>query len=271
MNRFVKKLLPLCMLMVMAVPVQASAAEKNQINLDALQINNNCSSNIYKLESFDFNCDQNQTLDTLEKFLEKFPCEIEKLPQDLIKTIKPVKVPANQAKATAPTEQPKATKPVEQPKTTAPAEQPKATTSTEQPKVTAPTENASVGTYEQQVVTLVNQERAKQGLSPLTLNTKLSSVAETKAADMRDKNYFSHTSPTYGSPFDMMKQFGISYKSAGENIAMGQKTPESVMNGWMNSEGHRANILNANYTEIGVGYVTDSNGKTYWVQMFIRP
>ncbi|MEA4989133.1 MAG: CAP domain-containing protein [Anaerovorax sp.] len=280
MNRFVKKLLPLCMLMVIAVPVQASAAEKNQINLDALQNNNNCSSNIYKLESFDLNCVQNQTLNTLEKFLEKFPCEIEKLPQDLIKTIKPVNVSANQTKVTAPdaqpkvtapAEQPKAAKPVEQPKATAPAEQPKTTVQAEQPKTTAPTENASIGTYEQQVVTLVNQERAKQGLSPLTLNTKLSSVAETKAADMRDKNYFSHTSPTYGSPFDMMKQFGISYKSAGENIAMGQKTPESVMNGWMNSEGHRANILNANYTEIGVGYVTDSKGNTYWVQMFIRP
>ena len=121
------------------------------------------------------------------------------------------------------------------------------------------------------MVNLVNQERAKAGLSPLTVNTKLSQVAELKAEDLRDKNYFSHTSPTYGSPFDMMKQFGISYKSAGENIAKGQKSPQSVMNGWMNSTGHRENILSSKYTEIGVGYVTDSNGNTYWVQMFIRP
>ncbi len=129
----------------------------------------------------------------------------------------------------------------------------------------------SIGAYESQVVALVNQERAAQGLSALKINTKLSQVAELKAEDLRDLGYFSHTSPTYGSPFDMMKQFGISYTSAGENIAKGQKTPDSVMNGWMNSQGHRENILNANYTEIGVGYVTDRNGGTYWVQMFIRP
>ncbi len=104
----------------------------------------------------------------------------------------------------------------------------------------------------------------------MTLNTKLAGVAETKAEDMRDKNYFSHTSPTYGSPFDMMKQFGISYTAAGENIAKGQKTPESVMSAWMNSPGHRANIMNSNYEQIGVGYVTDSNGTTYWVQEFIK-
>ena len=83
---------------------------------------------------------------------------------------------------------------------------------------------------------------------------------------MKNNNYFSHTSPTYGSPFDMMKQFGISYKTAGENIAKGQKTPEAVVNAWMNSEGHRSNILNANYTQMGLGY---TNGTVYWCQMFI--
>ncbi|MOA18351.1 Cysteine-rich secretory protein family protein [compost metagenome] len=81
---------------------------------------------------------------------------------------------------------------------------------------------------------------------------------------MRTNNYFSHTSPTYGSPFDMMKSFGITYNAAGENIAMGQKTPEEVMKAWMNSPGHKANILNANFNYIGVGY--DNN---YWVQEFI--
>ena len=83
---------------------------------------------------------------------------------------------------------------------------------------------------------------------------------------MKDNNYFSHTSPTYGSPFQMMKSFGISYKTAGENIAKGYKTPGAVVNGWMNSSGHRANILNSSFTRIGVGYV--SNGH-YWTQMFI--
>ena len=88
--------------------------------------------------------------------------------------------------------------------------------------------------------------------------------------DMMKNGYFSHTSPTYGSPFEMMKTFGITYKSAGENIAKGQKTPAAVMNGWMNSSGHRANILNASYEQIGVGFCKDSSGVTYWVQMFIR-
>lgn len=121
-------------------------------------------------------------------------------------------------------------------------------------------------TYEERVVELVNQERAKAGLKPLTMNLKLSDVARAKSQDMHDKNYFSHTSPTYGSPFDMMKQFGISYRTAGENIAMGYRTPEAVMEGWMNSSGHRANILNGSFTEIGVGYVADGS---YWTQQFI--
>lgn len=134
-----------------------------------------------------------------------------------------------------------------------------------------PSENSgSISAYEQQVVDLVNKERAAAGLAPLKINTKLSAVAEKKAEDLRDKNYFSHTSPTYGSPFDMMSQFGIKYTAAGENIAKGQRTPSSVMSGWMNSSGHRANILSTKYDQIGVGYVTDSKGGTYWVQMFIR-
>ena len=86
---------------------------------------------------------------------------------------------------------------------------------------------------------------------------------------MIDKNYFDHTSPTYGSPFDMMKQFGISYKSAGENIAMGQNSPKEVVTAWMNSPGHRANILNSSFTDIGVGIAKNSSGSIYWTQMFI--
>jgi len=122
---------------------------------------------------------------------------------------------------------------------------------------------------EKEVVTLVNQERAKQGLAPLKENVKLSSVARTKSEDMVAKNYFSHTSPTYGSPFDMMKQFGITYTAAGENIAMGQQTAASVMSSWMNSPGHRANILSGNFTEIGVGVAKDKSGTIYWTQQFI--
>ncbi|RNB88817.1 hypothetical protein EDM59_06850 [Brevibacillus nitrificans] len=115
-----------------------------------------------------------------------------------------------------------------------------------------------------QVADLVNQERAKAGLKPVELDASLNKVAQAKAADMSSNNYFDHTSPTYGSPFDMMKQFGVSYMTAGENIAMGQQTADEVMNQWMNSEGHRQNIMNPAFTKIGVGFV---NG--YWVQEFI--
>lgn len=124
----------------------------------------------------------------------------------------------------------------------------------------------SVSAYEKQVVELTNKERAKNGLPALTLDTGLSKVAKAKSQDMSANNYFAHTSPTYGSPFDMMKQFGISYKAAGENIAKGQKTPEEVVKAWMNSEDHRANILSDKFTHIGVGYVENGN---YWTQQFI--
>lgn len=119
-----------------------------------------------------------------------------------------------------------------------------------------------------EVLKLVNQERAKVGLKALTLSAELTNVATIKAKDMRDKGYFDHTSPTYGSPFDMMKRFGIQYSSAGENIAAGQKTSQEVMNSWLNSSGHRANILNKDYEQLGVGYVEGGSYGTYWVQMF---
>ncbi len=126
--------------------------------------------------------------------------------------------------------------------------------------------DAAVLTYETEVIRLVNEARAENGLSALKPNWELSRVARYKSQDMKDKGYFSHTSPTYGSPFTMMKNFGIRYRSAGENIAMGQRTPEAVVNAWMHSSGHRANILSTSFTEIGVGYVADGN---YWTQMFI--
>ncbi|MCY8143245.1 CAP domain-containing protein [Bacillus haynesii] len=135
----------------------------------------------------------------------------------------------------------------------------------QQKQDTAPA-SSSVSAYEKEVVELTNAERKKQGLKPLTLDEKLSKVARTKSQDMKDNNYFDHNSPTYGSPFDMMKKFGITYRTAGENIAKGQKTPQEVVKAWMNSEGHRKNIMNPNFTHIGVGYVKDGN---YWTQQFI--
>ncbi|MGL6108368.1 CAP domain-containing protein [Romboutsia sp.] len=123
--------------------------------------------------------------------------------------------------------------------------------------------------YQKQVLDLVNVERAKVGLNALVLDSSVSDVATLKSKDMIDNNYFSHTSPTYGSPFDMLKKFGISYKSAGENIAYGQNSPKEVVTAWMNSQGHRENILNANFTNLGVGIAKNSKGTIYWTQMFI--
>jgi uncharacterized YkwD family protein/spore coat assembly protein SafA len=127
-----------------------------------------------------------------------------------------------------------------------------------------------VKTLEQQVVDLVNKQRAANGLGMLTSNWELCRVARYKSQDMINKGYFSHTSPTYGSPFKMMEDFGIRFSAAGENIAYGQRTPQEVMNAWMNSPGHRANILSPSYNQIGVGVAKKSNGTYYWTQMFIK-
>lgn len=126
---------------------------------------------------------------------------------------------------------------------------------------------SAVSDTAQSIQRLVNSQRAANGLKPLSLDSSLNYAANLKAQDMADKNYFDHTSPTYGTPFQMLQRLGISYRAAGENIAKGQKTPEAVMNAWMNSSGHRANILNSSYGKLGVGYVV-KNGVTYWVQIF---
>ncbi|WP_432418807.1 CAP domain-containing protein [Cytobacillus spongiae] len=174
-----------------------------------------------------------------------------------------------QPKATAPT--PKQQTPATQPnQQQTPTQQPKAeqqTPAAEQPAPKADTgTQKGISAVESKVIELTNQERQKNGLPALKADTALSNVAREKSNDMQKNNYFSHTSPTYGSPFDMMRDFGVSYKSAGENIAMGQRTPEEVVKAWMNSEGHRKNILSNNFTHIGVGYIENGN---YWTQMFI--
>lgn len=133
-------------------------------------------------------------------------------------------------------------------------------------QITIPTQDSAVTGYEQEVVRLVNEIRQKNGLKTLTFDWELARVARYKSQDMKDNRYFSHNSPVYGTPYQMMKSFGISYRSAGENIAKGYSTPQAVVNAWMNSPGHRANILNSGYTRIGVGYVAGGN---YWTQMFI--
>lgn len=121
---------------------------------------------------------------------------------------------------------------------------------------------------EKEVFDLINKQRTQNGLSPLKENSELQRVARIKAQDMVNNNYFSHTSPTYGSPFDMMKSFKISYNTAGENIA-GNSSNSSAVTAWMNSPGHRANILNGSFNQTGIGVVTGSKYGKIYVQMFI--
>ena len=130
------------------------------------------------------------------------------------------------------------------------------------------TTSTSMNNDEKVVYDLINKQRAQNGLSPLKENSELQRVARIKAQDMVNNNYFSHTSPTYGSPFDMMKSFKISYNTAGENIA-GNSSNSSAVTAWMNSPGHRANILNGSFNQTGIGVVSGSKYGKIYVQMFI--
>ena len=120
----------------------------------------------------------------------------------------------------------------------------------------------------QQMLELVNIERINAQLLPLTLNEQATRAAQRKADDMLLRNYFSHISPIYGSLYELLSQFDVQFSSAAENLAKGSKTAESTMELWMNSEGHRKNILNPVFTGLGAGY-TEGNNTTYWVQIFI--
>lgn len=121
---------------------------------------------------------------------------------------------------------------------------------------------------ERETFNLINEQRVAAGLPALLVDDELQNVARVKAQDMVNNNYFSHTSPTYGSPFDMMKSFGISYKTAGENIA-GNSTNSGAVNAWMNSSGHKANILNNSYNYTGLAVVSSPKYGKIYVQMFI--
>lgn len=156
----------------------------------------------------------------------------------------------------------------EKPTTNKPStEKPGSNNESENNNTSTPSSNL---TYEQKVVELVNIERQKAGLAALTMDSQISNVARVKSKDMAQNKYFAHQSPTYGSAGNMLTQFGIKWSSWGENIAYGQRSPEQVVTAWMNSAGHRANILSSNFTKIGVGYVTNSNGVPYWTQIFAK-
>ncbi len=135
------------------------------------------------------------------------------------------------------------------------------TTDSEQPK-----DDVTENSYAKQVLKLVNTERKKAGLTELTWDDTVATAAMTRSKEIEKS--FSHTRPDGRNFGTAITDLGITYRGAGENIAWGQKTPEAVMNAWMNSEGHRANILNPKFKKLGVGYSTDSQRTPYWTQLF---
>ena len=128
--------------------------------------------------------------------------------------------------------------------------------------------SGTMSSDESRILQLVNAERAKTGAKPLASNADCTKLARMKSQDMVNKNYFSHQSPTYGSPFDMLKANNVSYMYAGENIAMNQSA-DAAFQAWMNSEGHKKNILNPNFTDLGVGIAPKGNGSNIYTQTFI--
>ncbi len=137
-------------------------------------------------------------------------------------------------------------------------------------KITIPNA-APLQSVEQEIFRLVNVQRGYANLPLLTYNWQAARVARIKSQDMIDSKYFSHISPTYGSPFKMLESFGLRFSAAAENIAMGQRTAQEVMNTWMNSPGHKANILSRSVTQLGVGVAKASNGTLYFTQLFLKP
>ncbi|MGE5672984.1 MAG: CAP domain-containing protein [Mycobacterium leprae] len=157
------------------------------------------------------------------------------------------------------TQQPVAQKPAAtaQPVVQKPVTQPTTTTS-----------SAGMTAAEQQMLNLINNARAQNGLAPLKADATLTRMAEVKSQDMINNNYFAHQSPTYGSPFQMMARFGVTYNTAGENIA-GNSTVNGAFQAWMNSPGHRANILNGQYTKTGIGIVNGGPYGMMFTQEFV--
>ena len=130
------------------------------------------------------------------------------------------------------------------------------------------TTSGTMSSDELEVFNLINKQREANGLSPLKVNSEVQRVARIKAQDMVSSGYFSHNSPTYGSPFNMLQSFKISYKTAGENIA-GNSSNSAAVNAWMNSSGHKANILNSSFNYTGIGVVNSPKYGKIYVQMFI--
>lgn len=204
--------------------------------------------------------------DCLNKYFKQTEKVKEEIPAKLIKPAKPIKPtkPEKNKIPAIPLKPAKPVKPTKPGKVTIPAIPIKPA------KPVKPTENnKEVTAEEQKMVDLVNKERVAKGLKSLKIDNQLTKLARLKSKDMIAKDYFAHTSPTYGSPFDMMKKYGVKYTYAGENLA-GNQTVDKAHVALMNSDGHRKNILSPNYTHIGIGIVKGGKYGTMYTQMFIK-
>ncbi|HET6529650.1 MAG TPA: CAP domain-containing protein [Actinoplanes sp.] len=169
----------------------------------------------------------------------------------------PAPTPAETLAPTVPPTSPPTTSPPVSPTTTAPTSAP-----------APPSGNAAA---EAEVVRLVNVERQQAGCGPLTSDDRLQAAARAHSADMAARDYFSHTTPEGVEFATRITAAGYAWRGAGENIAKGYRTPEAVMTGWMNSAGHKANILNCGFRDLGVGVAADTGGTLLWTQDFGTP
>jgi uncharacterized protein YkwD len=159
--------------------------------------------------------------------------------------------------------------PAKSPSTGPSSASPSARRSTAPPRTTAPAATGDAA-FEAQVLTLVNQQRANAGCGAVTADSRLTSAARAHSADMANRNYFDHVTPEGVDPGTRITKAGYKWSAYGENIAEGYPDPQSVMTGWMNSPGHKANILNCNFKNLGVGLAYNSKHTAYWTQDFGR-
>lgn len=227
---------------------QTGTVERIKVLNDRANIRSGCSSNSPALKS----ASKNDTYDVVSKVSDWYAIKL--------KDNKIGFIPADQSKPIVAQDKPTKMTPVAQTGT------PQGTGTPKTPVTQA--NSTSLTSNEQQMVTLVNQARKQNNVAQLKVDMQLTNVARTKAQDMIDNKYFSHNSPKYGSPFDMMKNFGVKYVKAGENIA-GNQTVQSAFNALMNSPGHRKNILEPNFTHIGMGIRSGGTYGNMFAQMFI--
>lgn len=271
-----KKIVPLALALTITATASAGAANVHTVKLNIpTSITSQARQQLIQklMEKFDFSaCFPDWDIPSLKP--ETKPDETPELPEELPEET-PDEIPEEEETPELPEEHPEET-PDEMPEEV-PDEAPDNTP--QLPEDSRPDETPDNGTdqtpedntgsmqgdFASQVAALVNAERAKYGLSALTVDTRVQQAALVRAKETAQS--FSHTRPNGSSFSTALTEAGVSYRTAGENIAYGQTTPQQVMNAWMNSSGHRANILNANYTTIGVGY-TVINGTAYWAQLF---